>query len=215
MDLTLPSGTSAYLAAAPSPTRGLVLVPDIMGLRPLFTEMADRLAAEHGWSTVCFELWPGQEDLPVEERLGAVGTLTDERFAADLAAAADAVGVEPVAVLGFCMGGMVALKAAASGRFDKAVSFYGMVRLPEPWQSETMGEPLDALAGASTPILELVGTEDPWISADDADALAAIGAEVVRYEGADHGFVHDPSRPTHRAADAADAWGRVAAFLAP
>ena len=90
-----------------------------------------------------------------------------------------------------------------------------MVRLPEPWQSETMGEPLDALAGASTPILELVGTEDPWISADDADALAAIGAEVVRYEGADHGFVHDPSRPTHRAADAADAWGRVAAFLAP
>ena len=67
MDLTLPSGTSAYLAAASSPTRGLVLVPDIMGLRPLFTEMADRLAAEHGWSTVCFELWPGQEDLPVED----------------------------------------------------------------------------------------------------------------------------------------------------
>ena len=48
----------------------------------------------------------------------------------------------------------------------------------------------------------------------DADALAATGAEVVRYPGADHGFVHDPSRPTHRADDAADAWRRVGAFLA-
>jgi carboxymethylenebutenolidase len=36
---------------------------------------------------------------------------------------------------------------------------------------------------------------------------------VVRYDGADHGFVHDPSRPTHRADDAADAWDRALAFL--
>ena len=35
----------------------------------------------------------------------------------------------------------------------------------------------------------------------------------MRYEGADHGFVHDPSRPAHRADDAADAWSRVLAFL--
>jgi len=35
----------------------------------------------------------------------------------------------------------------------------------------------------------------------------------VRYEGADHGFVHDDTRPTHRAEDAADAWRRAIAFL--
>jgi dienelactone hydrolase len=35
----------------------------------------------------------------------------------------------------------------------------------------------------------------------------------VRYEGAEHGFVHDASRPAHRADDAADAWRRVIAFL--
>ena len=33
--------------------------------------------------------------------------------------------------------------------------------------------------------------------------------EVVVYEGADHGFVHDADRPAHRADDAADAWTRV------
>ncbi|MGZ4690281.1 MAG: dienelactone hydrolase family protein, partial [Acidimicrobiia bacterium] len=37
--------------------------------------------------------------------------------------------------------------------------------------------------------------------------------EVVVYEGADHGFVHDAERPAHRAADAADAWTRVLAQL--
>ena len=46
------------------------------------------------------------------------------------------------------------------------------------------------------------------------DALEAAGVEVVRYEGADHGFAHDPSRPAHRAGDAADAWRRAIAHLA-
>jgi carboxymethylenebutenolidase len=36
---------------------------------------------------------------------------------------------------------------------------------------------------------------------------------VVRYADAEHGFVHDPSRPAHRADDAADAWSKVIEFL--
>ena len=43
---------------------------------------------------------------------------------------------------------------------------------------------------------------------DQVDALEALGVECVRYEGADHGFVHDPARPAHRAEYAADAWAR-------
>ena len=63
------------------------------------------------------------------------------------------------------------------------------------------------------PTLAIVGTADPWVPRADADALEAAGVEVVRYEDADHGFVHDPSRPAHRPDDAADAWRRVLAFL--
>jgi dienelactone hydrolase len=44
-------------------------------------------------------------------------------------------------------------------------------------------------------------------------ALEAAGVTVVRYAGADHGFVHDPDRPVHRADDAADAWRKAVAFL--
>ena len=47
----------------------------------------------------------------------------------------------------------------------------------------------------------------------DIDDLEATGAGVERYEGAEHGFVHDPSRPAHRPDDAADAWQRAIAFL--
>lgn len=209
----LPSGTSVHLAHGPEARRGLVIVPDIGGLRPLFTDMADALAAEHGWAVAAFEPWPGREHLTIEERLAAVGSLDDAALLADVAAAADALEVEPVAVMGFCLGGMVALKAAAAGRVDRAVSFYGMVRLPDHWRSPTMGDSLDALAEGAAPILSLVGTEDLWVPAADADALAATGAEVVRYPGADHGFVHDPSRPAHRPDDAAGAWARAVAFL--
>jgi carboxymethylenebutenolidase len=212
---TLPSGTAAYVATTPGATRGLVVIPDIGSLRPLFTDMCDRLAAEHGWSVGTFDSWHGRTETTIEEKMAAAGSLDDEWVLGDAAATADLLGVEPVAVMGFCQGGMFSLKAAAHGRFDRAVSFYGMVRLPDGWSSPTMAQPLDVLAGGDpAPILLITGTEDPYVPAADADDLEATGAEVVRYEGAEHGFVHDADRPAHRADDAADAWRRVAAFLA-
>lgn len=215
MSATLPSGTACYSVVPDAATRGLVVIPDIGGLRPLFTDLCDRLAAEHGWAVASFEPWPGRTDLPLGERLESVGSLDDGVLLGDAAAAADRLAVEPVAILGFCMGGMFALKGATTGRFDRAVSFYGMVRLRAEWRSDTVAEPLDVFAAAEAvaPILMLCGTEDPWVPVADLDVLAGTGAEVVRYDGADHGFVHDPSRPAHRPADAADAWARVAAFL--
>jgi carboxymethylenebutenolidase len=62
-------------------------------------------------------------------------------------------------------------------------------------------------------VLEIAGTADPWLPAADLEALEDTGVEVVRYDGADHGFAHDPSRPAHRPDDAADAWRRVLAHL--
>jgi len=109
---------------------------------------------------------------------------------------------------------MCALKAAGLGCFDRVVAFYGMIRVPEQWKGPGQGEPLDAVAkpGASE-VMAIIGGMDHWTPPADVDALQAMGAQVVRYPEADHGFVHDPSRPTHRAEDAADAWKRVEAFL--
>jgi carboxymethylenebutenolidase len=90
-----------------------------------------------------------------------------------------------------------------------------MIRVPEAWSGPGQGQPLDAVAArGDTEVMEIVGTIDQWTPPEDVDALEALGATVVRYEGADHGFVHDPDRPVHRHDDAADAWSRVLAFLA-
>lgn len=215
--ITLPSGTPAH-RATPSdgrePGRGLVVIPDIGGLRPLFADLCQKLADDHGWSVCAPEPWPGREDLTLEERLGAVGTLRDDDVLGDVEAAADATDADPVGVIGFCMGGMYAFKAAGTGRFDRAVGFYGMIRIPEQWRSETQGEPLEALRSErACPVLAIVGTDDIWTPPDDVDDLEAAGAEVVRYAGAEHGFVHDASRPAHRADYAADAWRRVVRWL--
>lgn len=221
MELTLPSGTAAYTAPSDGAVRGLVVYPDVWGLRPLFTDMCDDLATRTGWSVGCIEPFPGRE-LPGESdpegaptRFAVMSELDDSRLLGDAVALADELGVESVGLIGFCMGGMYALKASATGRFDRVAAFYGMIHVPEGWRGPGQGEPLDALARRSgTEVMAIVGSADPYAPADHVQELRDAGVEVVVYEGAEHGFVHDASRPAHRADYAADAWGRVLTFLA-
>ena len=215
MRQTLPSGTPAELVVPSTPAeRGLVLVPDIGGMRPLFDDHVARLAADTGWAICAIEPFPGLEHQPIEWRLEHVGDLDDDRVLADVVAAADLTGCETVGVLGFCMGGMYTLKAAGTGRFHRAAAFYGMIRVPAQWESPTQRQPLDAVtAPGACPVLAIVGGLDRWTPAADVEALRATGATVVVYPEADHGFVHDASRPGHRADDAADAWRRAIEFL--
>ena len=219
MRTNLPSGTAAELAMPDeAAARGVVIAADIGGLRPLFDDLAARLAAEQGWAVAVVEPWAGRESMSLEERLQAVGGLDDARQVGDLVDAAALLraraGVDAVAVMGFCMGGMYAMKAAPTGAFDKVVSFYGMIRVPEQWQGAGQSHAVDAVrSDEACPVLAIVGTADSWTPAAEVQELEAAGAVVVRYEGAEHGFVHDPSRPAHRPDDAADAWRRVLGFL--
>lgn len=204
---------------------GLVLSPDISGLRPLFDDICRRLAT-HGFAVCAVEPFarvPAAErqalDLP--ERLARVASLYDDTQLGDLAEAADhleaADHVPSVSILGFCMGGYYTLKAACSGRFERAVPFYGMLRTPAPWEGPGHRSPLDILAGAC-PTLAIFGDVDPWVPLDDIEALRHLWSDsperkIVVYPDADHGFVHDPDRAAHRPDDAADAWRRALSFL--
>jgi carboxymethylenebutenolidase len=207
------------------PVAGLVLHPDIMGLRPLFDDLCRRLAT-HGFA-VCapepFARASADAMTEVEARMAHVRQLDDEIQIGDLEAAADYLvihdDVREVSVIGFCMGGMQVLKAAASGRFEKAVAFYGMISVPDDWQGPKTRQPLDT-ARDVCPTLAIFGGVDAYTPTADIDALRAAWAdrpdcEIVVYADADHGFVHAPERPTHRADDAADAWRRVLKFLLP
>lgn len=205
---------------------GLALIPDIGGVRPLFDDLCRRLAT-HGLAVCAVEPFARipaaeREKMQIDDRLARVRELYDDVQLGDVAEAADylaaADGVHSVGVMGFCMGGYYALKAGATGRFDRAVSFYGMVRTPEAWQGPGHAAPLDSIAKVC-PTLYIAGDADPWAPADDVEALRAAWSgrrdcKVIVYRGGiDHGFVHDPDRPAHRPDEAADAWRQALSWL--
>ena len=214
--IELSTGTPAEIVHPQTgrPKAGIVLVPDIMGLRPLFEEHCARICKEWKVSVCAPELFPGGDKWGLDQRMKKAKMLKDEDKIADILAAAQRTGCDNVHVIGFCMGGMYALKAAAEDRFTKAVSFYGMIRVPKQWKGKGQGEPLEILAerGASH-VMAIEGTEDPYVPVEDAKELEALGATVHIYKGAEHGFVHDPERPAHRPKDAADAWAKAKKFL--
>lgn len=219
MRISLPSGTPADLHLPPGGRggRGLVVAPDVFGLRPQVDEMCARLAAEQGWVVCAVEPWPGRSGWTREQKFAAMPSMDDRATLRDLEEAADATQRRDVALIGFCMGGMQALRVAGfSSRFDRCVAFYGMIRVPEAWRGPHQREPLEALSSPfARPCLAIVGGKDPYSPADDVAALASVNpnVHVEVYPQAGHAFAHDPERPEHRPADAADAWRRAIAFL--
>jgi len=202
------------------PVAGVVLHPDMGGLRPLFEDMARRLAT-YGLA-VCtveqFALQPASVRASVQDRMAHVADLDDDQQMEIIEAAANLLVVDDnvtrLSIVGFCMGGHYTFKAASIDRFDAAVAFYGMLRTPQDWNGP--GHHIDPLTVAAEmcPTLAFFGTDDPWTPAADIDALRAAWAgrddcEIVVVEGAEHGFVHDPERDVHRADEAASAWRKT------
>lgn len=216
MRITLPSGTPAEMATpSGTPRAGLVIVPDNFGLRPLFDEMCSSLAEQNQWTVCAVELWPGREHLDKDEKWAVVPSLDEMSTIRDLDAAADATGCEMVFLVGFCMGGMHAFRAAGfSTKFERIASFYGMIRLPQAAKSATQSEPIDALRVSKVPVLAVMGGKDVWCPRDHIDELAALeNVEVIEFTDAGHAFAHDPSREEHRPDDAKVAWRKVIEFL--
>ena len=205
------------------PVAGVVLHPDIGGMRPLFDDMARRLAT-NGIATLVFEPFAalGDPGSSIEARMASVKELDDSFQMEVFSAAADFLVVEDdvnrVAALGFCMGGHYVFKAASIDRFDAAVAFYGMVHAPGPWQGA--GHTIDpvAVANEMCPTLAIFGTNDPYTPMPEIEELKAAWAnrsdcEMIIVEGAEHGFVHDPDRECHRPDDAAVAWTKALEWI--
>jgi dienelactone hydrolase len=217
MRITLSSGTAAEIVRVDGSNMGLVITPDIFGLRPLFDDHVARFAREWNMSVIAVEPFPGQEDAlgsDVEKRFAAAASLSDDAHLRDLELAADELGAPQVGLMGFCMGGMYCFKAARSDRFQRIVSFYGMIALPDAWKSPQQGEPLDILQRSHADrVLAIIGARDTYTPPADVMKLKATGATVQVYEEAEHGFAHDVSRPAHRVDDAADAFRRAKEWL--
>jgi carboxymethylenebutenolidase len=216
MRITLPSGTPAEIdLSVTNPVMGLVIMPDIFGLRPLFDELVARLAREWQMAVIAIEPFADQTlSADIAERMAVMPSLNDDEILRDMHEAADALGIDRVGLMGFCMGGMYCHKAARSDRFARISSFYGMIHIPEGWMSATQGDPLAYLEGGNADrVLAIIGSLDPYTPPDQVMELRAVGVTVQEYPEAVHGFAHDAARPAHRVDDAQDAFSRTRDWL--
>jgi carboxymethylenebutenolidase len=188
---------------------GLVILQEIFGVTDQLKSVATRYARA-GYDTAIPALFDRREKgavIPYEEaargRDMAMGTLPDEALM-DIAAAVATLGERggPVAVMGFCWGGGLALRAAQKLRISGAVVFYG-TRL-----QQYLDHPLKA------PVQAHFGREDDHtpekVVAELQDHLPEV--EVHWYD-AGHAFANDARPDSFNGAAAEAAHGRALEFL--
>jgi carboxymethylenebutenolidase len=128
-----------YLAVPESGSGpGVLVIQEWWGLNDQIKGVADRLASE-GFVALAPDLYRGAHTSEPDEAAKIMMSLNLERATKDLSGAVDfltnhdAVTGEGIGVIGFCMGGGVALWLATlrPDRIKAAVPFYGII----PWEA--------------------------------------------------------------------------------
>jgi carboxymethylenebutenolidase len=224
LELTSSDGTRFSAALAESPESrgaGVVILPDVRGLYPFYSELAERFA-QAGHAAIAIDYFGRTAGLgPRDENFDYgphVQQLQVPQVQADTSAAIDALrertGVSAVATVGFCLGGFESFLAAADlPQLAAAVGFYGVL----DGSRFGVAGPLDRAAEIRCPVLGLFGGADaaiPLEQVEEFDAKltgAGVAHEIHVYPGAPHSFF-DRRYEEHGQA-CADAWRRMLGFL--
>lgn len=220
------SGATPLTIARPAgaPRAGVVIVQEAWGVTPHIAWLAEIFAGA-GYLAVAPHLYHRSGDTVVEdhdfERVRpAMAALTGEGIAEDIGNATAflrAGGAPRVGIIGFCMGGTVALWAAAHADVDAAVTFYGGGITQSRWQGMESG--LEAATRVRVPWLGLYGDLDQSIPIEQVEALRTAleqvnpPTQIVRYPGAGHGFASAKDSPVHVREAAEDAGIRTREFF--
>ena len=215
---------SASLARAAEDGRpGVVIIPDVRGLYPFYTELAERFA-EAGHHAIAFDyygrtagLGPRDDEFEWGPHRDQVNIHLDQALE-DLAAAI--VGLQrttagPVVTVGFCFGGSMSFVAGANPNLHLAgvVGLYGVL---DGGRFDGRGV-LTQAADIRTPVLGLFGGADPGIPADQIEEFeamlssAGVDHEIHVYPGAPHSFFD--RKQDEFAKESEDAWRRILDFL--
>jgi len=192
---------------------GVVVIQEWWGLVPHIEDICRRLC-EEGFVALAPDLYHGQSaDEPDDARKLAMALERDRAVAEIRAATEYLVGkahVSPkrVGVVGWCMGGGLALSSAADGtQIGAAVAFYG-----RPLSEEDT-------AKLNVPVMGLYAEHDHGITASDVKQFEASLQEqgiphlIHVYPGTTHAFFNDTRPEIYDSAAAADAWERTLAWF--
>lgn len=201
-----------YLARPDRPGPGVLVIQEWWGLVGHIREVADRFA-DAGFTALAPDLFHGKQTTSPDEAGKLLMALEVDRAEQDLRGAAgylaSVTGGTAVGVVGFCMGGQLALFAASkSARIGACVDFYGIHPNVRP-----------DYEAIRCPVLGLFAENDGFVTAEAVteleESLTAAGVETDfhTYAGTDHAFFNDGRPEVYDEVAAADAWNRVLEFL--
>ena len=205
--------TDAYLATpASGKGPGVVVIQEWWGLVGHIKSVCDRFAAE-GFTALAPDMYHGKT---ADEPDGAgklFMALNIGQAEKDLRGAAAYLAqhssTKKLGVIGFCMGGQLALFAATlNPSIGATVDFYGIHPNVKPDYSKLSG-----------PVLGLFAEKDTFVTpatAKDVDAAikkAGKPSEIHIYPNVDHAFFNDENTGAYNKAAADDAWRRTLAFF--
>jgi carboxymethylenebutenolidase len=209
--------TDGYLALPEGGGRhpGVIVIQEWWGLVPHIKDVADRFARE-GFVALAPDLYHGRATSEPDEAGKLMMTLRLDEAAKDLDGAVryllahEATAGQKAGIIGFCMGGGLALYEAChnADSIGACVDFYGVF--------EGSDSQLDRL---QAPLLGIFAENDQWAPPEQVRALKArldeLGkrSEVHIYPNADHAFFNDTNPAGYRSDAAQDAWQRTLAFF--
>ena len=193
----------------------LVVIQEWWGLVPHIEDVCERFAAE-GFLALAPDLYHGDTTTEPDEAGKLMMALNMERAAKDISGAIDAVSGRAdshrVGVTGFCMGGGLALVAAAH-RPDKVkacVPWYGLIPWPD---AQPDWDRVDAA------VLGHYAENDAFFTPEAAHELERTlkdldkEAEIVVHPGVDHAFFNDTRPEVYDAEASLAAWMQTVGFL--
>lgn len=204
-----------YLATpASGKGQGIIVLQEWWGLVPHIKSVADRFT-KLGYVVLAPDLFHGAKTTSPDEAERMLMALNIEQTAQDLQAAIDflrhhkAVEGDRIGVVGFCMGGQLALLAATvSSKIGAVVNFYGIHPNVKPDFSKL-----------SAPVLGLFGESDTFVPPSSVRSLGeaireAHGSiETHIYPNVGHAFFNDTRPEAYDSATSMDAWERTIGFL--
>ena len=229
--VTTPDGQADAYFVHPSSgvAAGVLVWPDIFGLRPAFRQMGKRLA-ESGYSVLVVNPFyrvkkaptadngtqtPIADLRPLAQALSETTQMTDAKaFIAWLDQQSSVSKTRKIGTQGYCMGGPIAFRTAAAvpARVGAVASFHGGGLV-----TSAPNSPHLQAATSKAQFLVAIAANDDQRSPTDKDALkdtfakASLQAEVEVYEGAAHGWC-PPDSSVYNEAQAEKAWSRLLAL---
>jgi carboxymethylenebutenolidase len=191
---------------------GVLVIQEWWGLVEHIKRIADRFA-DAGYVALAPDLYHGESTKSPDDAGKLMMALEIEETEKDLRGASSYLLSQSsggkLGVVGFCMGGQLALFAASKNEaIGACVDFYGIHPNVKP-----------DYASIKAAVLGLFAEKDVYVSPEVVGKLEAVlkqaGVETdfTIYPGCDHGFFNDTRKEVHDVAAAADAWHRVQTFL--